>query len=486
MIFNSSGFILFLPAVLAVFALIKADQRWIVVLVASYVFYSFTGIFNLIALTAISATAYLFGLMIDSAKTGTLRKRYLSAGLALALGSLAVLKFYDFLASELERAITGTINIQFPRIGLLTPVGFSFYAFMAASYLIDVYSNRVLVERNAGKLALHVSFFPKILAGPIERATTFLPQIKTSLQPSPEMFVTGMQLIGWGMFKKVVIADNLAPFVDRTFKIAAYASPIDLLTSAYFFAFQIYCDFSGYSDMAIGIALLFGIRLMDNFKRPYFSTSVGEFWSNRWHISLGHWFRDYLYKPLGGSKLGVARQYINVMLVFVVSGLWHAGLGYGVGWTFLVWGALNGFYRWFGIASQPIWQRCGDVLPALGTSKIFHVTRMLVTFHLILIGWIFFRASTIEQAWTIISHIASNISLLPGTILKYPFTTEHYFGFGMIAVLLTVDAIDEARSIFQRLTAAPLPFRWTTYYVVIFATLLFGRWQGAEFIYMQF
>jgi D-alanyl-lipoteichoic acid acyltransferase DltB (MBOAT superfamily) len=258
--------------------------------------------------------------MITKSNTSPWRRGFLSIGLVLILGSLATLKFYDFLASELESLAPGTINIHLPRIGLATPVGFSFYAFMAASYLIDVYSNKTLVERNAGKLALYVSFFPKILAGPIERATALLPQIRESLHPSPEMMVAGMQLIGWGMFKKVVIAGNLAPFVDRTFSIAAYASPVDLLTSSYFFAFQIYCDFSGYSDMAIGIALLFGIRLMENFKRPYFSTSISVFWSSRWRISLGHWFRDYHYKPLGGRKFGTFRQYFNVMLVFIVSG----------------------------------------------------------------------------------------------------------------------------------------------------------------------
>ena len=163
----------------------------------------------------------------------------------------------------------------------------------------------------------------------------------------------GLQLIGWGLFKKVVIADNLAPLVDRNFGIAAFASPIELLISVYFFAFQIYCDFSGYTDIAIGVSLLFGLQLMENFRRPYLSRSTAEFWGERWHISLGRWFRDYLYIPLGGSRSGPLRRYANIMLVFIVSGLWHAGLGYGVGWTFLIWGALNGCYQWAGLATRP-------------------------------------------------------------------------------------------------------------------------------------
>ena len=223
-----------------------------------------------------------------------------------------------------------------PRLGVTTPVGYSFYAFSAASYLIDIYARRLSGSHHPGHVALYVAYFPKIFAGPIERATAFLPQVVgRPARRSRSCAVLGLQLIGWGLFKKVVIADNLAPLVDRNFGIVAFASPIELLVSVYFFAFQIYCDFSGYTDIAIGVSLLFGLQLMENFRRPYLSRSTAEFWGERWHISLGRWFRDYLYIPLGGSRAGPLRRYLNIMVVFVVSGLWHAGLGYGVGWTFL-------------------------------------------------------------------------------------------------------------------------------------------------------
>jgi D-alanyl-lipoteichoic acid acyltransferase DltB (MBOAT superfamily) len=490
MLFNSLGFFLFLPAVLAVFAALPTRHRWLLLLAASYAFYAATGPVNLIYLGAVTLVVYGCGLGIGRSSRRSGRVAFLVLGLGAVLGALVAFKFYDFAAGEIERLIAWAFETEaagaLPRLGVANPVGFSFYAFMAASYLIDVFVRRLAVERHPGRLALYVAFFPKILAGPIERATTFLPQIVAGLRSDPERFVTGLQLIGWGLVKKVVIADNLAPLVDRTFKIAAYASPIDLLFSVYFFAFQIYCDFSGYADIAIGVALLFGIQLMDNFRRPYLSKSTAEFWAERWHISLGRWFRDYLYIPLGGSRAGALRRYLNIMLVFVVSGLWHAGLGYGVGWTFLVWGALNGFYQWVGLATRSLWKSLADRLPRLATSLSLHVVRVLLTFHLILISWVFFRAESVDQAIVILKKIWAGLPDMPGLIGKYPFTVEHYLGLGLIVALIGIEILDERRPIWQRLAAMPVAFRWTAYYAGIFALLLAGRWQAQEFIYMQF
>jgi D-alanyl-lipoteichoic acid acyltransferase DltB (MBOAT superfamily) len=288
------------------------------------------------------------------------------------------------------------------------------------------------------------------------------------------------------LVKKVVIADNLAPFVDKTFKIAAYASPIDLLISIYFFAFQIYCDFSGYTDIAIGISLLFGIKLMENFRRPYLAKSTTEFWSQRWHISLSRWFRDYLYIPLSGSKAGEFRRYFNIMLVFVVSGLWHAGLGYGVGWTFLVWGALNGAYQWASFATRPIRSLFVKKMPAVSGSLPFRIMRVLLTFHLILFSWIFFRAQSVDQAILIIRKIWSALPGMPALVSQYPFTREQLFGVVMITLLLAIEILDERHSIWERLSRTPVALRWTVYYAVIFSLLILGRWQAKEFIYMQF
>lgn len=486
MLFTSLEFFAFLPLTLLLFALLPVRHRWAWLLLASYFFYGVWQPFNLVYLGAVTLVIYGCGQGMARAAGKRGRVVFLTLGLIAVLGSLFAFKFYDFIAGELERMSLMALGIALPRLGVTTPVGYSFYTFSAASYLIDLYVRRLPENASAGQVALFIAYFPKIFAGPIERATNFLPQVWAGLRADPDRLVLGLQLIGWGLFKKVVIADNLAPLVDRNFAIAAFASPIELLISVYFFAFQIYCDFSGYTDIAIGVSLLFGLQLMENFRRPYLSRSTAEFWGERWHISLGHWFRDYLYFPLGGSRAGRVRQYVNVMLVFVVSGLWHAGLGYGVGWTFLVWGALNGVYQWVGLATRSFWRRLGEFLPRLSQSTLLLVLRVLLTFHLILIAWVFFRAKSIGDAVLILQKIGSRLAEMPDLLARYPFTAEHFLGFGLIGFLLVVEIFDERRSIFQRLAAAPVAVRWGVYYLVIFGLLLLGRWQAREFIYMQF
>lgn len=483
MLFTSLTFFLFLAATLVLFALAPQRLRWLLLLAASLVFYASFGAANLGFLFAVVAVAWAAGRLIASGPPAT-RRAALAAGLLLILGALAALKFYDFVAGEIEAALAGQPFL--PRIGIAAPVGFSFYAFMAAAYLIDVHRGACAGEKNAGRLALYVAWFPKILAGPIERAGPFLAQVPARLRLDPVLAVAGLQLIVWGLFKKVVVADNLAPVVDGAFRIAPYAAPMELLIAVYFFAFQIYCDFSGYSDIAVGLSLLFGIRLMENFRRPYLAVTTAEFWSSRWHISLGHWFRDYLYIPLGGGKAGLPRRYLNVMAVFVVSGLWHAGLGYGVGWTFLVWGALNGAYQWAGLATRGLWRRLGAMLPRVAASAWLHALRILLTFHLILVSWIFFRADTVEQALLVIRRIWAALPGLPALVPLYPFTADHALGAALIALLIAVEALDERRPIRDRLAAAPVVLRWSAWYAGIFALVLLGRWQAGGFIYMQF
>lgn len=483
MLFTSLTFFLFLAATLVLFALAPQRLRWLLLLAASLVFYASFGAANLGFLFAVVAVAWAAGRLIASGPPAT-RRAALAAGLLLILGALAALKFYDFVAGEIEAALAGQPFL--PRIGIAAPVGFSFYAFMAAAYLIDVHRGACAGEKDAGRLALYVAWFPKILAGPIERAGPFLAQVPARLRLDPVLAVAGLQLIVWGLFKKVVIADNLAPVVDGAFRIAPYAAPMELLIAVYFFAFQIYCDFSGYSDIAVGLSLLFGIRLMENFRRPYLAVTTAEFWSSRWHVSLGHWFRDYLYIPLGGGKAGLPRRYLNVMAVFVVSGLWHAGLGYGVGWTFLVWGALNGAYQWAGLATRGLWRRLGAMLPRVAASAWLRALRILLTFHLILVSWIFFRADTVEQALVVIRRIWAALPGLPALVPLYPFTADHALGAALIALLIVVEALDERRPIRDRLAAAPVVLRWSAWYAGIFALVLLGRWQAGGFIYMQF
>lgn len=483
MIFTSLEFFAFLPLVLAGFALLSERWRWAWLLLASWVFYGAGHPMSLVFLGAVTVAVYILGWGIERAVRGQ-RIALLSVGIVALAGSLVIFKFYNFAAGELERSIGG--GLALPRLGITAPAGFSFYVFSALSYLVDVYVRRIPGKQHATDAALYLAFFPKILAGPIERAPAFLSQLGARISIEPATIVLGLQLIGWGLFKKLVIADNLAPLVDHNFAIAAFAAPLELLISIYFFAFQIYCDFSGYTDIALGIALLFGIRLMENFRRPYLSVSTAEFWGERWHISLGHWFRDYLYIPLGGSRAGIPRRYSNTMLVFLVSGLWHAGLGYGVGWTFLIWGALNGFYQWMGLATRPLWRRLGDIWPRLAKSLPLTVVRAVLTFHLIAITWVFFRAKSTGDALIIFKKIGARLTDIPSLITNYPFTAEHAFGAAMIALLLSVEILDERKSVFARLAASPVVLRWSTYYLVIFGLLVLGRWQVKEFIYMQF
>jgi len=465
-------------------------QRWLCLLLASYVFYAASGLGNAALLGGVTLAVYGCGWGIARFDAKGARTAFLTVGLVAVLGLMVAFKFYDFLAGEVEFLLAGAgqadPGFALPRLGMSTPAGYSFYAFGAVSYLIDVYVGRLAPEMHVGKMALYVGYFPKIFAGPIERATAFLPQVRNPLNVSPEFLVSGLQLIGWGLFKKVVIADNLAVLVDRNFAIAAFASPMELLLSAYFFAFQIYCDFSGYTDIAIGVSLLFGIKLMENFRRPYFSRSTAEFWGQRWHISLGRWFRDYLYFPLGGSRVGWLRRYANVMAVFVVSGIWHAGLGYGVGWTFLVWGALNGLYQWGGMTTASLWRWLAERLPQIARSRFLLVTRVFLTFHLILVSWVFFRAASVSEAMLILEKMWTAIGRLPAMLTRYPFTAEHYFGIGLIAFLIGVEILDERRSIWDRLAAVPRAVRWGVYYAGIFALLFLGRWEMREFVYMQF
>lgn len=490
MLFTSFEFFVFLPLTLLVFAAVPPGYRWLWLLLASCAFYGVWQPSNLIYLGAVTLAMFVCGWGLARAHDSRHRAWILGAGLVLVLGSLFAFKFYDFVAGELESVAGPLLGLgpagALPRIGVSAPAGYSFYAFAAASYLIDAHAGRLPAERKWGHLALYVAYFPKIFAGPIERATTFLPPVLAGLRANPAMLVLGLQLIAWGLFKKVVIADNLAPVVDRNFTIAAYAPPMELLLSAYFFAFQIYCDFSGYTDIAIGVSLLFGLTLMENFRRPYLARSTAEFWGQRWHISLGHWFRDYLYIPLGGSRGRAWRRYANIMAVFTVSGLWHAGLGYGVGWTFLIWGALNGFYQWVGIATAPVWRWLGERLPRLRSSAGLRLLRVLLTFHLITVAWVFFRAATVSDALLILKRIGTNLGQIAGLVTRYPYSTDHYLAFGLIAFLVGIELLDERRSIFQRLSAAPVAVRWGIYYLLIFALLLLGRWQAKEFIYMQF
>jgi alginate O-acetyltransferase complex protein AlgI len=479
MLFNSFYFLGFFALVAVAYYVVPARFRWALLLIASYYFYSTFDLKYLALLAFATLMAYGFGWALGRGPN----RAVLTVGILIQLSVLIAFKYFDFFAGSIEGALKSlnvvSETIALPRLNLLLPAGLSFYVFSCISYLVDVHRNVLAPERHLGKLAVYVAFFPKLLAGPIERAASFLTQLEMPMRFNAATAAAGVQLMVWGLFKKVVIADRLATFVDAGFTNAAFQSPMKVVIAVYFYAFQIYCDFSGYSDIAIGASLVLGIRLMENFRRSYLARSVPEFWNTRWHLSLMRWFRDYLYIPLGGSRVPQWRRYLNVMIIFFVSGLWH-----GANWTFVIWGGLNGLYQVIhGLIAKPrAWLASHVRVPVPVSATI----AVLITFHFITLAWIFFRASSFNSAMDVLSKVGQAIPQLPTLISTFPWTGEHYLAIGLIVFLMVVEIFDELKPVSQRLLEKPLIVRWACYYAVIFAILVIGVWSTKGFVYMQF
>ncbi len=485
MLFNSFLFLGFFAVLAVIHYAVPRRCRWGLLLAASLSFYAALRVDYVFLLLGVTAGAFHAGRAIAASHDGTQRRLIFAASVSGVLGALVVFKYFDFAMGVVEDllALFGRPEgVSLPRLGLPVAAGLSFFTFSAVSYLADVYNGRAAVERHAGRFALYVSFFPKLLAGPIERAGPFLKQVARPEAFSAAGVTSGLQLILWGLFKKVVIADRLAVFVDAAYAQPAFASPADLVIATYFFAFQLYCDFSGYSDIAIGAAKVLGIDLMENFRRPYLSTSVGEFWARRWHLSLAGWFRDYLYIPLGGSRCSTPRRYANVMGVFLVSGLWH-----GADWTFLIWGGLNGLYQVISLVSDPLRRQIRTYIPAApGLESLGALSRALVTFHMILATWVFFRAESLSDAVTVFSRVTGAVMELPRLLYLRLGGGEILFSVALVAVLLAVEALDDRCSIWKRLESRPRYQRWAAYYGLLIALVVMGVWDQQQFVYMQF
>jgi len=475
--FNSFAFLGFFAIVAAAYYLLPHRWRWLLLLGVSYYFYSSFSAPYLLLLAYATLVAWGFGRAVAAHPS----RLVLAAGIVLQLAVLVALKYADFLAGAAESALGLALPrdppLALPRLDWLLPVGLSFYTFSCVSYLVDVRRGVIAAEPHLGRLALYVAFFPKLIAGPIERAGPFLAQLDRPVRFDPALVAFGLQLFLWGLFKKVVIADRLAAFVDTAYATPAFQSPVNLTIAVYFYAFQIYCDFSGYSDMAIGAAAVLGIRLMENFRRPYLSRSVPEFWSRRWHISLMAWFRDYLYIPLGGNRVARPRWYLNIMAVFAVSGLWHgAGLG------FLVWGLLNGAYQVVHLMTG----RLRGWLAARLAAVVWNGLAIALTFHLILLSWIFFRAETIGQAWLVITRLVGALPMLPQLLATYSWPDAVLLSIGLILLLIAVEVLDEVCKIWDWLDRRPAVLRWGVNYALLGALLVIGEWGMARFVYMQF
>ncbi|MBQ4354449.1 MAG: MBOAT family protein, partial [Clostridia bacterium] len=386
--FNSLTFLIYYPIVLLLYFILPLKIRWIMLLAASYFFYMSWNASLLFLILFTTLISWICSLVIE--KTDSLFKKRLCLIITLivSLGILFFFKYYNFLAQSVSGLMTlFGAPAQDYTLNLILPVGISFYTFQTLSYAIDVYRGDVKTEHHFGYYALFVSFFPQLVAGPIERPDNLLPQLKTPNRPNAEDAAAGLKRMMVGFFKKVVVADLLAGYVNAVYNDAANATGAGIIIATCMFAVQIYCDFSGYTDIAIGCARVMGIRLMQNFDRPYSARSIKEFWA-RWHISLSTWFRDYLYIPLGGSRCSKARHMTNLMIVFLVSGLWH-----GADWTFVIWGFLHGAYQIIGHLTLGARKKLTDRMHINRESCGFRIYQTVITFVLVTFAWMFFRAN---------------------------------------------------------------------------------------------
>ncbi len=482
MLFNSVHFAIFLPIVFAIYWFAtKGNVKFqnIILLMASYFFYACWDYRFLFLLMASTSLDYYTGIKIFDAADKKSKKFWLWLSIGINLGFLGIFKYYNFFAAEFAAALSLIgIKADLGSINLILPVGISFYTFHGLSYVIDLYKDRIKPERNIVNYSVFVCFFPLLVAGPIERATHLLPQIIKKRTFNYAQAVDGLRQILWGLFKKMVIADNCATYANLIFGNSEDYSGSTLVLGALFFTFQIYCDFSGYSDIALGTARLFGIELLRNFAFPYFSRDIAEFW-RRWHISLSSWFRDYLYIPLGGSHGSRWLRVRNTFIIFIVSGFWH-----GANWTFIIWGALHAVYF------LPLLLRDKNRihLQIVAHGRRFPTMKelfsMLLTFTLTVFAWIFFRAENTEYAINYISGIASyDLYSMPYFLgIKEAAITVLF-----IMVLLIIEWIGREQqyaiqTIFAR---SKKPWQWLFYYLIAMVIFLFGS-TSQEFIYFQF
>lgn len=477
MVFNSLEFAFFFIIVVAAYFALPHRFRWALLLIASYYFYMSWKVEYGFLLLATTFVDYATALGIEKAKKKRLKAWLLSVSLLSNLGMLFAFKYFTF-AFESLQAVFRFVDIPFesPAFKLLLPVGISFYVFQSLSYTIEVYRGNQKAERHFGIFALYVSFFPQLVAGPIERSTHLLPQFRKVQTFEYRRVVEGLKLIAWGLFKKMVIADRLAEFVNVVYGAPGEHSGAALVLGTYFFAFQIYCDFSGYSDIAIGTANVMGFDFMNNFERPYFSKSITEFW-RRWHISLSSWFRDYVYYPLGGNRKGVRRQYLSLMLVFLVSGLWH-----GASWTFVLWGALHGLYS---VIGRTTFKWRDQWYERFQISALFKkYWRMIITFHLVCFGWVLFRAQSVSDVGIIVKRIVTAFN--PQQLFTETQGYHVVLGVLWIFCLVSVELIQRQTEVRVILARQSAPVRWFAYSAIVAAILLFGKFGGTDFIYFQF
>jgi alginate O-acetyltransferase complex protein AlgI len=487
MLFNSFHFAFFFVFVTALYFILPHKFRWFLLLVSSCYFYmAFIPVYILILGFTIIID-YFAGIYIEKS-IGKQRKLLLILSLVANIGILAIFKYYNFFNDNFSFLLQsfGVTN-PIPALTILLPIGLSFHTFQAMSYTIEVYRGNQNAEKHFGIYSLYVMFYPQLVAGPIERPQNLLHQFREKHDFDYKRVTDGLKLMAWGLFKKVVIADRLAEITDKIFTDVTAYDGFGAFLGMILFTFQIFCDFSGYSDIALGTAQVMGFKLMENFKRPYFSQSIAEFWK-RWHISLSTWFKDYLYISLDGNRVSVPRWYFNLFFVFLVSGFWH-----GASWTFIIWGALHGFYLVFALIIEPLKAQIENKLGLLKYPAFYKIFNIFITFSLVSFTWIFFRAGsqsfiyirTLFMDWhgTLDADYLSNlifvklnigiITLILVPILIIFMELVHYYQekHGSVRVLIAKQ---------------PFYIRWAIYYSFLFAFMFLGIQGEHQFIYFQF
>ncbi len=482
MLFNSLSFAIFLPIVFALYWLLNKNLKWqnILLMVASYYFYACWDWRFLFLLAFSTFLDYYTGLQIEKSEKKSVRKFWFWLSIGINLGFLGVFKYYNFFSQSFAELL-GDFGLKTEPwvLNIILPVGISFYTFHGLSYVIDIYKRRIKAEKNLIDYSLFVSFFPLLVAGPIERATHLLPQIKVPRVFNYQNAVDGLRQILWGLFKKMVIADNCAHYANIIFNDYVDHGGTTLAFGAVLFAFQIYCDFSGYSDIALGTARLFGIELLRNFNYPYFSRDIAEFW-RRWHISLSTWFRDYLYIPLGGSKGGNWMRVRNTFIIFIVSGFWH-----GANWTFIVWGFLNALF----ILPSIIMKTNRNNLDIVADGKFFpsikEFFQVISTFALACLCWIFFRANSVTDAFLYIKKMFTSWNEGIGYPYKLLGGNISLLIFILIMLIFEWSMRKHLHPLRFEYTKLNRVMRWSIYTLLTLAILWYAG-EEAEFIYFQF
>lgn len=476
MLFNSLEFLIFFPVVTILYFLLPYRWRWLHLLVASCVFYMAFIPYYILILAFTIVIDYIAGILIEDAE-GKRRRFYLLLSLIANVGVLAVFKYYNFFTDNVNALIdsAGLQRYEIPYLSIILPIGLSFHTFQAMSYTIEVFRGHQKAERHFGIYSLYVMFYPQLVAGPIERPQNLLHQFRAKYDLDYTRMRSGFMLMLWGFFQKVAIADRLALYVDPVFNHPGDFHGLNILIAMVFFSFQIYCDFSGYTDIARGAARVMGFELMRNFNQPYHSVTITEFWS-RWHMSLSTWFRDYLYISLGGNRVSKWKNYRNLAVVFLVSGLWH-----GANWTFVIWGALHGFYV---------------ILERLFVNQYIAVNKWLrrgITLVLVCIAWVFFRATDVKDAFLLLSE-SINFSH-PNSFRLGFFKLDAYdiskpgiiISVVVIIILLGVNSFQYFNRDFSaKFFEKPAYIRWAVYYLLLLGIVELGVFSKSQFIYFQF